>query len=125
MPIKSTHGLSETQSDSPEMLSLMGFCIARDSRQFKKGIALCEKAIALNPHHSDHYLHLGRIHLLAGRKELAIATFRRGLKIRMDRRIIHELQEIGIRKAPPFASLSRTHILNIVTGKMLRLLNLR
>lgn len=111
--------------ESPEVLSLMGFCIARDSGQFKKGIALCEKALALNPHNPDHYLHLGRIHLMAGHKALAIATFRKGLKIRKDNRFILELQRIGIRKSPPFASLPRTHVLNIVTGKMLQMLKLR
>jgi predicted TPR repeat methyltransferase len=107
------------------MLSLCGFSLARDSRQFKKGAALCEKAIALDAQNTSHYLHLGRVHLLAGHKSLAIATFRRGLKIRKDNRLIHELQRIGIRKSPPFASLSRTNVLNIVTGKLLQLLNLR
>lgn len=111
--------------ESPDMLSLVGFCIARDSRQFKKGASLCEKAIALDPRNTDHYLHLGRIYLLAGRKSLAIATFRRGLKIRLDSRLVSELQKIGIRKAPPFDSLPRTHVLNVVTGKLLQLFKLR
>ena len=111
--------------ETPDMLSLVGFCLARDSRQFKKGVALCERAIALDPQNTDHYLHLGRVHLLAGHKSLAIATFRRGLKIRKDQRFIRELQKIGIRKSPPFAALSRTNVLNIVTGKLLQLLRLR
>lgn len=111
--------------ETPDMLSLVGFCLARDSRQFKKGVALCEKAIALDAHNTDHYLHLGRVHLLAGHKALAIATFRRGLKIHKDQRFIRELQKIGVRKSPPFESLPRTHVLNIVTGKLLQLLKLR
>lgn len=111
--------------ETPDMLSLVGFCLARDSRQFKKGVALCEKAIALDSQNTGHYLHLGRIHLLAGHKARAIATFRRGLKIRRDNRLVLELQRIGIRKSPPFASLSRTNVLNIVTGKLLQLLKLR
>ena len=54
---------------SPEMLSLMGYSLAREAGQFRKGIELCLKAIALNPHNSDHYLHLGRIYLLAKKKD--------------------------------------------------------
>lgn len=111
--------------ETPDMLSLCGFSLAKDSRQYKKGAAMCEKAIALDAQNTTHYLHLGRVHLLAGHKARAIATFRRGLKIRKDNRLIQELEEIGIRKSPPFASLSRTHILNIVTGKLLQLLKLR
>ena len=107
------------------MLSLFGFCLARDSRQFKKGAAMCEKAISLDSQNTDHYLHLGRIHLMTGRKSVAIAIFRRGLKVRKDIRIIRELQNIGIRKSPPFDSLPRTHVLNIMTGKLLQLLKLR
>jgi len=111
--------------ETPDMLSLCGFSLAKDSRQYKKGAAMCEKAIALDAQNTTHYLHLGRVHLLAGHKARAIATFRRGLKIRKDNRLIQELEKIGIRKSPPFASLSRTHILNIVTGKLLQLLKLR
>jgi len=111
--------------ETPDMLSLVGFCLARDSCQFKKGIALCERAIALDSQNTEHYLHLGRIHLLAGHKALAIATFRRGMKIRKDHRFIHELKKIGIRQSPPFASLPRRHVLNLVTGKVLQLLKLR
>lgn len=125
MTISERHDAQSLSGETPDMLSLVGFCLARDSRQFKKGAALCEKAIALDPHNTDHYLHLGRIQLLAGHKALAISTFRRGLKIRKDQRFVRELQKIGIRKSPPFAALPRTHILNIVTGKLLQLLKLR
>ena len=111
--------------ETPDILSLIGFCLARDSRQFKKGAALCEKAIALDSQNTDHYLHLGRIHLLAGHKALAIATFRRGMRIRKDHRFILELKKIGIRQSPPFATLSRRNVLNVVTGKVLQLLKLR
>lgn len=125
MAIEEKNDAQNLSGETPDMLSLCGFSLAKDSRQFKKGVALCEKAIALDPRNTDHYLHLGRVHLLARHKSLAIATFRKGLKIRKDHRLIQELQKIGIRKSPPFASLSRTNFLNIVTGKLLQLLKLR
>jgi len=107
------------------MLSLMGYSLAREAGQFQKGIELCLKAISMNPHSCDNYLHLGRIYLLAKKKDLAIKSFRKGLKIRKDSRIIDELRALGIRQAPPFASLPRNHVVNRVTGRILNALRLR
>lgn len=107
------------------MLSLMGYSLASDAGQYLEGIDLCLKAIALNPHNSDHYLFLGRIYLLAGKKIPAIKAFRNGLKIRKDARIIHELRLLGIRRFPFFSSLPRNHVVNRVTGKILRILKLQ
>ena len=112
-------------TESPEMLSLMGYSLAREARQYHKGIELCLKAIVLNPHNCDHYLNLGRIYLLAKKKDLAIKAFRKGLKIRKDARILDEIRLLGLRRSPPFASLSRNHVVNRVTGKILRALKLR
>jgi tetratricopeptide (TPR) repeat protein len=106
-------------SGSPEMLSLMGYSLAKEAGQFRKGIELCLKAIALNPNNSEHYLHLGRIYLLAKKKDFAIKAFRKGLKIRKDSRILAELRLLGIRQSPPFTSLSRSNVVNRVTGKIL------
>lgn len=125
MAIEEKNAGQSLSGETPDMLSLCGFGLAKNSRQFKKGAALCEKAIALDALNTEHYLHLGRVHLLAGHKTRAIATFRKGLKIRKDQRLINELQKIGIRKSPPFATLSRTNILNIVAGKLLHLLKFR
>lgn len=118
-------GQDATSIDSPEMLSLMGYSLAAESGQLEAGIQLCQKAISLNPHNSEHYLALGRVYLLAGRKEDAIAAFRKGLRVRKDARIIVVLKQLGIRKPPLFDSLAREHILNRVSGKLLRALKLR
>lgn len=125
MAIEEKDTAQNLSGETPDMLSLCGFGLAKNSRQFKKGVALCEKAIALDAQNTEHYLHLGRVHLLAGHKTRAIATFRKGLKIRKDQRLILELQKIGIRKNPPFATLARTNILNIVAGKLLHILKFR
>ena len=112
-------------TESPEMLSLMGYSVAREAGQLKKGIEMCLRAISLNSHKSDHYLHLGRIYLLANKKDLAIRVFRQGLKIRKDPRIMGELRQMGNRRSPPFASLPRNHVVNMVAGKILNTLKLR
>ncbi len=110
--------------ESPEMLSLMGYSLAKEAGQFRKGIELCLKAITLNPNNSDHYLHLGRVYILANKKDFAIKSFRKGLKIRKDVRIVEELRMLGCRRSPTFASLPRKHVVNVVTGKILNTLKL-
>lgn len=114
-----------TSTETPEMISLMGYSLAKQSGQLKEGIALCEKAIALSPNQSEHYLNLGRIYLLANKKEPAIRIFKTGLRIRKDHRIINELKSLGIRKPPFVSSLSRDHVINILAGKVFSLLKLR
>ena len=116
---------SDASNESPEMISLMGYSLATQSGQLKEGIALCEKALSLNSNSPEHYLNLGRIYLLANRRERAINIFRTGLRVRKDSRIIHELKNLGIRKPPVLESLPRDHMINIIAGKMLTLLNLR
>lgn len=113
------------QPESAELLSLMGYSIASEAGQFRKGIDLCLKAISLNPHNTDHYLFLGRIYLLANKKDHAIKIFTKGLRIRKDARIMKELRQLGSRRSPPFTSLPRTHALNKVAGIILNTLKLR
>lgn len=116
---------NSASTESPEMISLMGYSLAKESGQLKEGIALCEKAISLNPNHPDHYLNLGRIYLMANKREPAIRSFKAGLKLKKDQRIISELKRMGVRKPPVLGSLSRDHMLNIWAGKVLKLLKLR
>jgi tetratricopeptide (TPR) repeat protein len=115
----------QNHAETPEMMSLMGYSLAREAGQFQKGIELCYKAITLSPHNCEHYLHLGRIYVLAKRREQAIKAFQLGLKIRKDSRIMEEIRLLGSRKSPPFPSLPRGHLVNKVTGKILRTLKLR
>jgi tetratricopeptide (TPR) repeat protein len=112
-------------TESPEMLALMGYTLAKEAGQFRKGVELCLKSIALNPNNSDQYLHLGRIYLLANKKDLAIKSFRKGLKIRRDSRIVGELRRLGLRQSPTFNSLPRDHVVNRMTGKILHAMKLQ
>jgi len=68
---------------------------------------------------------MGRILLLAGRRDRAIMVFRQGLKASPNPRIISELKKLGLRKPPVFANLDRQHLLNRVSGKVLSKLGLR
>jgi hypothetical protein len=55
-------------SDSPEIPSLTGYLLAKESGQIRRGIELCLKAIGSNPSIVEHYLYLGRIYLIADNK---------------------------------------------------------
>jgi hypothetical protein len=110
---------------SPQMLSLMGYCIVSDTGQIRQGIAMCVKAITNDPFNCDHYLNLGRIYILGNDRRRAIRSFKKGLQIRKDPRIIKELRLLGIRRAPPISSLLREHFLNVITGKILHFLEKR
>jgi len=72
-----------------------------------------------------HYLNLGRVYLEAGQKVMAIKAFRQGMKISRNRQIMVELQALGVRKEPVFASLTRTHFLNRFFGFFFNRLGLR
>lgn len=100
------------------MLSLMGYCVVSDAGQIKQGVAMCERAIANDPLNCDHYLNLGRIHLLGNDRRSAIQTFQKGLQIREDPRIIKELRLLGVRRPPFISTLPREHFLNVITGKV-------
>jgi tetratricopeptide (TPR) repeat protein len=112
-------------AETPEMMSLMGYSLAKEAGQFQKGIELCHRAISMSPHNCEHFLHLGRIYALAKKREQAIKAFNLGLRIRKDSRIMDELRKLGLRKSPPFPSLPRGHVVNRLTGKLLHTLKLR
>ena len=91
--------------ESPSLQSYLGLCLARERRQFKKGIALCREATRKEPLNSQYWLNLGRVCLLAGQKRLAIEAFRRGLKVNCNQQIVAELKRLGLRKTPVFSNL--------------------
>jgi hypothetical protein len=123
--------------------SYLAYCMARERRQYHRAMALCRASITAEPEHPAHYLNLGRILLLSGDKERAIATFWRGISRnagpegadaadwpRHGRRrehdlIMDELRRLGIRKPPPFRSLHRGHVLNRFTGRFLSRIGMR
>jgi tetratricopeptide (TPR) repeat protein len=111
--------------ESPEILSYLAYCLAREQRDFSRAVGLCREAIDEDPGRSLHYLNLGRIYLLDGSKNEAIRTFRDGLLREYNRGIVEELRKLGIRKYPVISSLPREHPLNRVLGKVLKRMKMR
>jgi len=110
---------------TPQISSYLGYCIARERRQFRQAVELCEQALRDEPNRALHYLNLGRVYLLAGQKGLAIKTFRMGMRRESSRQILLQLEQLGLRRPPLFVRYSRTHPLNRHLGMVLSKVGLR
>lgn len=110
---------------TPTLDSYLGYCIARERRQFKEGTGLCRQALLKEPEQAIHYLNLGRVFLAAKEKRLAITTFQRGLKRGRHGLILEELKRLGKRKPPVVPFLSRGHPLNKYLGMVFTRLQMR
>lgn len=109
----------------PILSSYLGYCLAQERREFKKGAALCLEALKEEPQQPVYYLNLGRVYLAAGDKARAIKTLQQGLKMGKSGLIMEELKKLGIRKPPIFSFFSRTHPLNKLMGLLLSRLGIR
>ena len=111
--------------DRPIYSSYYAFCIAKERGQFQLAVTLCQKAIAKEPHEPVHHLNLGKIFLIAGKKEDAIRTFREGLHQEYHQQIVDELNAIGTRKPPLFPFIKRSNPLNKYLGIILKRVGIR
>jgi len=70
-------------------------------------IALCREAMHQEPHNPIHYLNLGKVYLKAKKKAECLDILRQGLAQGDNPEIRQLLEDIGMRKPPFFAFLSR------------------
>jgi tetratricopeptide (TPR) repeat protein len=110
---------------SPLVSSSLGFCLAAARGELDRGIELCREAIGEEPDNALHHRNLGRVLLLAGRKDEALLAFRQGLRLGRDEGIIRELDRLGTRKPPVIRALGRNHPLNKWLGIILSRLGFR
>jgi len=110
---------------NPLYCSNLAICLAKEKREFKKAVSLCNEAIKKDPKNSLHFLHLGRIHLLANQKRDAIRIFNMGLRYGENRDIIAELNRFDRRRSPLIPFLDRGHPVNKILGRLTYRLGLR
>jgi tetratricopeptide (TPR) repeat protein len=110
---------------TPILASYLGYCLARERQQFKEATGLCRQALTREPEQAVHYLNLGRVFLAAGKKQLAIDTFRQGLRRGRHRLILDELKKLGLRRPLVVPFLSRSHPLNRYLGLAFTRLRMR
>ena len=110
---------------TPEVCSALGYCLAKEKEAYREALYLCNEAIRNEPKSPRHFLLLGRVYLLAGRKKEAIRAFNLGMRHGGSAEIGAELKKLGYRKPPVFPFLSRDNPLNKYLGKMLSRMGLR
>jgi tetratricopeptide (TPR) repeat protein len=93
--------------------------MAKERAQFKEAAELCRSALESDPDNTLHYLNLGRILLMQGKKSEAMEIFNKGLRHGSDPRISADLQMLGTRRRPVIPFLNRKHLLNQSLGYIL------
>lgn len=112
-------------SDNPSWYSFLGYCIARERGQHRKGVELCMKSLAVEPDHAAHFLNLGKVHLLTGDKMEGLRVLREGMAKGGSPGLVRQLESLGMRKSPVFTMFHRDNPLNKYLGLLLRRLGLR
>jgi predicted Zn-dependent protease len=111
--------------DNPCWYSYLGYCIAKERGQVKKGCDLCGVSLEREPDNPVHYLNLAKVQLVGGNKLQAIQALRDGMSHGGSPGIASLLDQIGNRKAPVFSFLERTNPVNRYLGLVLDRLKLR
>jgi tetratricopeptide (TPR) repeat protein len=111
--------------ETPVLASYLAYCRALNGRDLEEAAELARGALHAAPADQQCCLNLGRILLLSGHKDQAIAVFRQGLAHSLNPVLIAQLEQLGTRKPPLFVALPRDHFLNKYGGKVLSLLGFR
>lgn len=102
----------------PRYGSYYGLSIALADKAYKEALRLCEAAMPQNFLYPDLFHNLGRVYLMAGRRQKAHQAFRKGLS--MDPKnpdILRELKKMGVRQEPPLSFFDRSNPLNRLVGR--------
>jgi len=113
------------QEKTPLKCSYLAYCLAKVRSQYPDAITLCKEAVEGDPDNPLHYLHLGRIYIMAGQRNKALSILRQGLKCEDNSTLLRELTLLGERKNPVIKSLDRSHPLNKFLGLALNRLGIR
>jgi tetratricopeptide (TPR) repeat protein len=111
--------------DHPGWHSYLGYCVAKERGQFRKGLELCLSSLEAEPDHPGHFLNLGRVHLLSGDKVEAMRVLREGMTRGRSPELVQLLDSLGTRNSPLIPMLSRKNPLNRYLGMLLSRLGLR
>ena len=103
---------------SADHLSQYALALAYHTGKTQKAIALGQEAVKKEPKNPEHFLRLGNLYLMAGRKKEAIRIFNLGLRVGKHPVITRTLQALGQREKPMLPFLSRTNPLNKYLGKI-------
>ncbi len=121
-------------ANDPFLLSYFGYLEASVDGRYRSGIETCTRAIALlakkallgeddaeESQLAPLYLNLGRAYIAAEKRMEAIRTLNAGLKYdRQNRKLLSELEQLGVRRFTPVPFLRRDNPINAIIGRMMR-----
>jgi tetratricopeptide (TPR) repeat protein len=110
---------------SLEAYSWLAYCRAGTHREYDQAIATVRQEMARQPDNPLHPLLLGRILILADRRQEALDVLRQATRLDAGGEIRQLLEEFGTRKPPVFPRLSRSNPINRICGLILSRLELR
>jgi len=105
---------------SPDHLSQYALALSHHSGDLHKSLSLCREAIKHEPRNPEHFLRMGIIYLIGGRRKEAIRIFQLGLRVGKHPAITRWLAFLGHRQKPMLPFLSRSNPLNKYLGKLRR-----
>jgi len=111
--------------DTPEWYSYLGYCIARQRGQHRKGLELCQGSLAVEPDNPVHFLNLGKVYLAKGDKIAALRSWREGMAKGECPELLQQLERLGTRNRPAIRLLARRNFFNRYLGILLTRLGLR
>ena len=104
---------------NPFYLSYTGLLAAMAEHRYADAETLCREAVGMKHNHAQLYLNLADVYIQANRTADAITTLEKGLiSAGRDFRIRRALERLGVRRAPIFAFLHRSHPLNRTFGRL-------
>jgi len=112
-------------NDDMRWYSYLGYCVAKERGQVSRGTELCMISLEHEPGNPEHYVNLGKILLLSGKKAEALCTLREGMAQGGSTELIALLNQFGNRKSPVIPFLPRTNPLNKILGLLLHRIGLR
>lgn len=112
-------------NDNMRWYSYLGYCVAKERGQVSRGTELCMLSLEHDPGNPAHYVNLGKILLLSGKKSEALRTLRDGMAQGGSTELITLLNQFGNRKSPVLPFLPRTNSLNKFLGLLLHRIGLR
>lgn len=119
----------------PFLLLYFSYLRARVTKEYRNAVSGCNEAIELlreqmpvggDFYYPLFYLHLGRIYVMANKKDRAINALRKGIKYDPSHaELFKEIEALGFRKTPPIPFLPRGNFMNKYLGMVLSKLGLR
>jgi predicted Zn-dependent protease len=102
-------------------LSYYGLSLARAGMSTAEAISICRQTVRRHKNHPVLWLNLGRVYIIAGKKQRALEALDRGTQLAPGNRVLaNELAQLDRRSDPVLRMLPRSHPVNVALGKLRR-----